>query len=180
MTTGRFGAKTEDGDGESHATRYVVTWWETDDRGVLVFCSNEHAAPGPARVQFSNIPSNSDPGMVRYTWDAGRNRWEALDMLDRDRGREEQRALNARGARAVRAITDHARGRDRRGLLGGGVKSLDDTLADDNPAQPTKVIEHEPLVTADPSTCIVCDYLCEHGLTPHHPHVPAASVQERF
>lgn len=157
---------------------YRVTWWQIDEHDALVMHRSDHDGPATARVQFANTDSASEPGIVRLTWDDERARWEVLDMADQERSREETRAINARGFAVVRDIVRHARGRDGRGTL---VRSLDDTLADDSPARPSKPIaDPEPLFNANPADCVVCDYLCKHAMTPHHPRVPAASVQERF
>lgn len=157
---------------------YRVSWWQRDERDALVLHHQDHDEPQSARVQYMNCPADAEAGITRMTWDEQRARWSTQDLMEQERGREETREVNARGMAAVRALIEHARGRDGRTGL---VRSLDELLADDNPAKPTvKVTDVQPLTTDDPAACIVCDYLCEHGLTPHHPVVPAATVQERF
>lgn len=156
---------------------YRVTWWTLDEQGALVMHYADHDGPATARVQFANAAAASEAGFVRLTYDEARARWDSHDLVEQERGREETRAVNVRGMQVVRAVIEHARGRDGRGSI---VRSLDATLADDDPAKPTKVVDVVPLVTDDPADCVVCDYLCGHGMTPLHPRVPAPSVQERF
>ena len=163
---------------EAHKDKWVVTWWQTR-AGVLELASSDHEHPGTARIEYTNKDSGSDPGIWHWSYDTERDRWNVISAIESEMAPIDQANLNRKGAAVVRGILRHRSGSDSRGMA---TRSLDATLADDNPAtpRPSKVTDPEPLTTEDPATCVVCDYLCEHGMAPHHPHTPAAAIQERF
>lgn len=154
---------------------YQVTWWETD-KGTLVQRIADHDEASSARVQYANIDKGAEPVIAKLEWDAESRRWNWSDLAYDNRTPTELANANAKGIAAVRAVIQHARGSDGRGTL---LRRLDDVLADDNPAVPTRVTTREPLVTDDPATCIVCDYCLEVGLAADHPHLPIRPEQRR-
>lgn len=144
---------------------WEVTWWQVD-KGALVLHSRSFDAPGDARVAYTTLHSTTDPKIVRHHWNIAKARWETTDVIGQAVSVERAHEINVRGFAALRRIIEHARGSDTRGVFG----SLDQALAADKlEAEP-----EEPLVGETSADCIVCDYLCQFGLSVAECHATIA------
>lgn len=148
--------------------RWEVTWWQSSDRGVLVLHSRDFERPSDARVAYATLHSTTDPRIIHHHWNVRKARWESNDVIGQAVTSEQSRDVNARGFNAVRRIAAHAVGRDSRGIF----TSLDKALE----ASP-EADDAEPLVGTSAADCVVCDYLCQLGLSVAECHATVVEQQ---
>lgn len=165
----------------NHEPKYRVSWWTRDaETGNPVWNFLEYDEIGAARRAFKDLPEASEPAAERLDWHESTRAWVATDLIGRGRTPDEARADRVRGIGMLRAVMAHKRGLDTRGMKRHGrpldlgeMLKLDhgvETRGHDhhNGAENCPICSRR-IAEENPSECVVCDYLCEHGREPVHP-----------
>lgn len=156
---------------------YTITWWERTN-GYLVLHQDEHPTVAEARRAYLAVPSEKEPGAFEDRWDPSTREWKRTDLVDQSTLPEQIRDARRVGIGMLRSVVAHKRGVDSRGAtlteaVGLGIENrqggFNSRGHDHHKGAAACPVCSRAAIEDDPSECPVCDYLCEHGIEPHHP-----------